>query len=664
MKLLSTFISGILSTAVVTTECSGEWPQQVVDLRQEIKRHNLHGYLIPSEDAHLSEYVAPEYARRTFITGLHGSAGDAIVLNDEAALKTDSRYCDAIPIDVDCNWTSFCPGSQNDLANFAGEQLKTTTDPKVGADPFLFTQGGWETYRSALAKNGIELVPIEQNLVDNVWSALERPKPSEEKYFIHDLVFTGATVDEKLSAVIDKMSDKNVDYLIITRLDSIAWVLNLRGLDVPYSPVITSYLVVDKAMRAVLYPYDPSKIRAIANIDSHLCPGTGKICVTVSEAYTDISTELSKLSGKIWVPSTGTTFGVMNAIDASSEMITDPCPVEFQKSVKNKVEQAGMKRSGLYDSVAICEGLLNTETKLSRGDTLTELDVAADVARLRGEVDPDHYMGESFDCIAASGPNAANNHYSPTEATNRKLAVDEIFLLDNGGQYLDGTTDVTRTIYVGEASDEIKDGYTRVLQGNMHLSNGIFPSGTYGYQMEPFARQPLFQNHKKYGHGTGHGIGYFLLVHELPNGIGSRASSYNYAGFVAGMVESNEPGFYVSGDYGMRIEDDELVVDVGDGFIGFEKMSLVPYEPSLINFDILTNEDVSLLRRFHEKCQKTADLARNLNREKTAEWIEKRIQQVIDIDESRRQNGSSGQQTTHKIFHILSIVLFSAFVML
>ena len=468
MKLLSTFISGILSTAVVTTECSGEWPQQVVDLRQEIKRHNLHGYLIPSEDAHLSEYVAPEYARRTFITGLHGSAGDAIVLNDEAALKTDSRYCDAIPIDVDCNWTSFCPGSQNDLANFAGEQLKTTTDPKVGADPFLFTQGGWETYRSALAKNGIELVPIEQNLVDNVWSALERPKPSEEKYFIHDLVFTGATVDEKLLAVIDKMSDKNVDYLIVTRLDSIAWVLNLRGLDVPYSPVITSYLVVDKAMRAVLYPYDPSKIRAIANIDSHLCPGTGKICVTVSEAYNNISTELSKLSGKIWVPSTGTTFGVMNAIDASSEMITDPCPVEFQKSVKNKVEQAGMKRSGLYDSVAICEGLLNTETKLSRGDTLTELDVAADVARLRGEVDPDHYMGESFDCIAASGPNAANNHYSPTEATNRKLAVDEIFLLDNGGQYLDGTTDVTRTIYVGEASDEIK-GNKEAVSFEAHL---------------------------------------------------------------------------------------------------------------------------------------------------------------------------------------------------
>ena len=165
----------------------------------------------------------------------------------------------------------------------------------------------------------------------------------------------------------------------------------------------------------------------------------------------------------------------------------------------------------------------------------------------------------------------------------------------------------------------------------MHLSSAEFPTGTYGYQMEPFARQPLFKNHKKYGHGTGHGIGYFLLVHELPNGIGSRASSYNYAGFVPGMVESNEPGFYVSGDYGMRIEDDELVIDTGDGFIGFQKMSPVPYETNLINFDILTNDDVSLLRKFQEDCQQTADLAREQGRIKTAEWIEKRIQKGLFV---------------------------------
>ena len=160
----------------------------------------------------------------------------------------------------------------------------------------------------------------------------------------------------------------------------------------------------------------------------------------------------------------------------------------------------------------------------------------------------------------------------------------------------------------------------------MHLANAVFPVGTPGYQMEPFARQPLFKNHKKYGHGTGHGIGYFLLVHELPNGIGSRASSYNYAGFVPGMVESIEPGYYVSGDYGIRIEDDALLVDDGDNFIAFEKLSPVPYEPNLIDFDILTNDDLKMLRAFHEQCQATADLAREQGRDETAEWIESRIQ--------------------------------------
>ena len=454
MKLLSAFLSGTLATPAVERQCSDDWSKQVVDLRAEIKNQNLHGYLIPSEDAHLSEYVAPEYARRTFITGLHGSAGDAIVLKKEAALKTDSRYCDAIANDMDCNWTTFCPGSSTDLAKFAGEQLKDVENPKIGADPFLFTQGGWQSYSNSLAANGVTLVPIEENLVDKVW--FDKPEASSEEYFIHELKYTGASVDVKLSAVVEKMAEKNVDHLIITRLDSIAWILNLRGLDVPFSPVIMSYLVINKDKTAILYPRDKAKIDGVGNIDNHLCSMTSTSCVTVKDNYLTIGTELGKISGKVWVPSTGTTFGVLNALDDSVEMLTDPCPIEYQKSIKNEIEQKGMIRSGLWDAVAISEALLNVETKLLNGEPLTETDVSRDVARLRSEVDPEHYMGESFDCIAASGPNAANNHYSPTEETSRPLAMNEIFLLDNGGQYLDGTTDVTRTIFVGEPSEEIK----------------------------------------------------------------------------------------------------------------------------------------------------------------------------------------------------------------
>jgi len=316
-----------------------------------------------------------------------------------------------------------------------------------------------------------------------------------------------------------------------------------------------------------------------------------------------------------------------------------------KKSIKNEVEQIGMIRSGLYDSVACAEVLMWTENQLKADKPISEMDVVYKVAYLRNETDPGHYKGESFDCIAASGPNAANNHYSPTEETSRAINKDETFLLDNGGQYLDGTTDVTRTIYIPSdgksVPEEIKNRYTRVLQGNMHLGNAKFPRGTPGYQMEPFARQPLFQDHQKYGHGTGHGIGYFLLVHELPNGIGSRASSYNYAGFEPGMVESIEPGFYVSGEYGIRIEDDALVVDEGDDFIGFLKMSLVPYETNLINFDLMTESDMNQLVRYHDKCRETSKLARELGKREVAEWIDLRIEEGESQQASKNKINSA-----------------------
>ena len=391
-------------------------------------------------------------AYRSLISGLHGSAGDAIVLENGAALKTDSRYCDSIPIEMDCNWTTFCPGSVSDLAKFVGDQLENSEQKKIGADPFLFTQGGWQTYADALATYGVSLVEVNQNLVDNIWD--ERPDHSTEEYFIHEKVYTGATVEQKVQSIVEKMNQAGADYLIITRLDSIAWLLNLRGLDIPFSPVIISYLIVKSDGTAVLYPRDKSKIDSIPEVESHLNSGTVK--VEVSGNYDRIHEEIAKLRGTVWVPATGTTYGVLASLDDNVSKLTSSCPVEYQKSIKNEVEQNGMRRSGLFDAVAISEALLNIEVKLTNGERVTELDVEADLIRLRGEVDPAHYRGESFGCIAASGPNAANNHYSPTEATNRELSLGEIFLLDNGGQYLDGTTDVTRTIFVGNPDAEIK----------------------------------------------------------------------------------------------------------------------------------------------------------------------------------------------------------------
>jgi len=629
---------GIFLVTVLNADCTDDWSEQVKELRKLFETHGIDGYIIPSEDAHLSEYVAPEYARRYFISGLKGSAGEAIVLKNSAALKTDSRYCDSIPHQMDCNWETFCPGSTQNLIDFVGQELGTGA--KIGADPFLFTESSWNYYQDGLSAKNIELIAINENLVDLVWNEMERPENSKEEIFVHDVKYAGKSVKEKIDSVKSKLVEENVDYLIVSRLDSVAWLLNLRGLDIPYSPVFISYVVIKKDGTTSFYPRDGDKITN--EISDHLSQTTVEVD---KDSYAKIAEVISKLSGTVWVPATGTTYGVLNALSQDVKKLTSPCPIEYEKSIKNEVEQNGMIRSGLYDSVACAEVLMWTENQLKADKQIAEMDVVYKVADLRNQVDPDHYKGESFDCIAAAGPNAANNHYSPTEETSRAINKDETFLLDNGGQYLDGTTDVTRTIYIPSDGksipEEIKNRYTRVLQGNMHLGNAKFPRGTPGYQMEPFARQPLFQDHQKYGHGTGHGIGYFLLVHELPNGIGSRASSYNYAGFEPGMVESIEPGFYVSGEYGIRIEDDALVVDEGDDFIGFQKMSLVPYETSLINFDLMTESDMDQLVRYHDRCRETSKLARDLGKTEVADWIDLRIEEGEAQQAAKNKNNSA-----------------------
>ncbi|CBY42612.1 unnamed protein product, partial [Oikopleura dioica] len=258
---------------------------------------------------------------------------------------------------------------------------------------------------------------------------------------------------------------------------------------------------------------------------------------------------------------------------------------------------------------------------------LTEYGVAEMLVETRTKLSSD-YRGEAFGAISAIGENAANPHYDPLVENSAPLRRDTTFLLDQGGQYIGATCDVTRTVYFGEPPQEVKDSYTRVLQGNLAMSRGIYPAGTPGYKMEPFARQALYRDHKDYGHGTGHGLGYYLLVHEGPNGIGGSPSTYNYAGFVPGMLTSNEPGYYKAGDFGIRIEDDELVKDDGDNFIAFEKLNLVPYERSLINKELLTDEDRQQLDDYHAQC---AELAHEYEVEhpEAAAWILERTEPLL-----------------------------------
>ena len=348
---------------------------------------------------------------------------------------------------------------------------------------------------------------------------------------VHTLEYTGKTVTEKLKMIVDDLESNNFSNLFITRLDSIAWLLNIRGRDIPKNPVIFAYFLFAKkegTWTYTVYPRDFSKFTS--DVTNHICPA-GQSCVEVSENYNLITEELSDLTGVILLPGTGTTYGIDAAVrDAGVAVATGNCPVEYLKSIKNEVEISWIKHFSLLDSVAIAETLMTVEYSVKNNIKTTELDVDAQVIKSRTEIGGEDYKGESFGAISAAGPNGAIIHYGPTAESNRQVFENETFLLDSGGQYLGATTDITRTLFIGNPTSEIKRRYTRVLQGSTRLANSIFPVNTPGYKMDPVARQPLFQDHQSYGHGTGHGIGYYLLIHEAPNSIRKDPSTMQYAG--------------------------------------------------------------------------------------------------------------------------------------
>lgn len=374
-------------------------------------------------------------------------------------------------------------------------------------------------------------------MVDKIWN--DPPEWNQEPIEIHDIEYAGKTIHEKLQMTVESLEQSGFSTSLVTRLDDIAWLLNIRGRDIPYSPVVFAYFLFDKSddgtWKYTIYPRDILKFRT--DIQHHLCP-MGESCVEISDKYNSITDELKKFTGTVLLPGTGTTYGIDAAVQEGNSVtggkVDDGhCPIEYQKSIKNEVEIEWIRHFLLDDSVAICEALMIVEDNINNDIEYSEMDVANQLIKSRGDISGELYRGESFGAIAAAGPNGASNHYEPTEDDYRQIYKNETFLLDCGGQYLGGTSDVTRTLFTGTPTDEIKHRYTRVLQGNIRLANGIFPDNTPGYKMEPLARQPLFKDHQMYGHGTGHGIGYYLLVHEAPNGIGGGPSSYNYAGYVS-----------------------------------------------------------------------------------------------------------------------------------
>ncbi|XP_006204058.1 xaa-Pro aminopeptidase 2 [Vicugna pacos] len=574
-------------TAVNTTA-------QLTALRQQMHTQNLSAYIIPDTDAHMSEYISKCDQRRAWMTGFTGSAGIAVVTMGKAALWTDSRYWTQAERQMDCNWELHKEVGTTPIVTWLLAEIPV--GGHVGFDPFLFSIDSWESYDAALRESDRELVSITINLVDLVWGS-ERPAvPSEPVYALQE-AFTGSTWQEKVSDIRSQMQKRHEapTAVLLSALDETAWLFNLRGSDIPYNPFFYSYtLLTDSSIRLFA-----NKSRFNSEALQYLNSGcTGSMCVQL-EDYSQVRDSVQAYTSgdvRIWIGTSYTSYGLYEVIPKEKLVADAYSPVMITKAVKNSKEQTLLRASHVRDAVAVIRYLVWLEKNVPKG-TVDEFSGAEQLEKFRGE--EEFFSGSSFETISASGLNAALAHYSPTKELHRKLSSDEMYLLDSGGQYWDGTTDITRTVHWGTPSAFQKEVYTRVLIGNIDLSRLVFPAATSGRMVEAFARRALWDVGLNYGHGTGHGIGNFLCVHEWPVGF-----QFNNIAMAKGMFTSIEPGYYQDGEFGIRIEDVVLVVEAQTKYPGtyltFEVVSLVPYDRNLIDVSLLSPEQLQYLNRYYQ----------------------------------------------------------------
>ncbi|XP_054695237.1 xaa-Pro aminopeptidase 2 isoform X2 [Grus americana] len=566
-------------------------------LRDAMRAHGVHAYIVPSTDAHMSEYIAERDARLGWLTGFTGSAGTGVVTQDKAALWTDSRYWTQAERQLDCNWELQRTTWIKSIGLWILEAVPVGGN--ISLDPFLFSIDTWNSYSQALHGSGRTLLPIETNLVDQVWGD-QRPSPASGEIYSLPTAFTGSSWQEKVAGIRQQMEQhvRRPTAVLLSGLEETAWLFNLRGDDIPYNPVFYAYTLLTNTTISLFV--DETRLAAAARQSLQAgCPGP--LCVELQQ-YGQVGAHLrgyTQDNVTVWLGTEYTTYGLYSVIPQEKLLEDSYSPVMLAKAVKNIKEQELLRAAHVRDAVAVIQYLLWLEKMVPQGQ-VDEFSGAQHIDTLRQA--QEHSRGPSFQSISASGLNAALAHYSPSNGSSRKLSVDEMYLSDTGGQYLDGTTDITRTMHWGVPTPLQKEAYTRVLMGNIDLSRLVFPPNTAGRTVESFARRALWDVGLNYGHGTGHGIGNFLSVHEWPVGFQS-----NNVPLTAGMFTSIEPGYYRDGEFGIRIEDIALVVEAQtehqsgeEPFLTFEVVSLVPYDRNLIDLSLLSPEQIRYLNAYYE----------------------------------------------------------------
>ena len=563
-------------------------------LRGELAKRGLDGFIVPISDEHMSEYVGAYAQRLAWLTDFHGSAGTAAVLIDRAVVAVDGRYEIQVRDQVDTGLYDIVDIPAATLNDWL--TAHAATGARIGYDAWLHGEGWAAKARAALAKAGAELVAVDGNPIDAVWA--DRPAMSDAPLRVYADADAGRSSADKRGAIGEWLRAEKIDATVMTALDSVAWTFNLRGDDVARTPVGLAFALLHADGTAELF-VDEAKVGA--DVRAHL---GNAVSIAPRAAFV---TALDHLAGKrVAVDPERVVVAIIDRLTAAGAIVVrQRDPAVLDKAIKNPVELAGMRAAHARDGAALSRFLRWVEAE-APGGTVDELTAAARLEAFRRE-DPS-LSDLSFDTISGAGPNGALMHYRVGPDTNRPLEAGNLYLVDSGGQYRDGTTDVTRTLAIGTPTEEMRRRNTQVLKGHIALATAVFPAGTRGSQLDILARQYLWADGVDYGHGTGHGVGHALAVHEGPQRIAKPAGGQ--AGteepLAAGMVLSNEPGYYKPGHFGIRIENLVIVVDrpvagAEQPMLGFETITFAPLDRTLIDLELLTGPEQRWVDAYHDQ---------------------------------------------------------------
>ena len=568
---------------------------RVAALRTELARRGLTGFVVPRSDRHQNEYVPASEERLAWLTGFTGSAGAAIVLMERAVLFVDGRYTLQVREQVDTSLFTIEHLVETPPDRWIETNL--TSADRLGYDPWLHTVESAERLAKACAAAGATLVAVEPDLIDAIWR--DRPAPPLGAVTLHDLRFAGEGAEEKLARIRAELAKLRADALVVSDPHAVAWAFNIRGADVAHTPLPLAFAVVPQTGRPALF-VDGRKLSN--DVRDRL---EGLADVREPADFVQALAALGQARKTVRLDQATAADAVARlVITHGGKAARGACPIALMKAVKNQVEISGARVAHVRDGAAVTRFLAWFDREAARG-TLTEIDAVAALESFRR--DTGLLKDISFPTISGAGPDGAIVHYRVTSKTNRAIAPGELFLIDSGGQYQDGTTDITRTVAVGGPTAEMSERFTRVLKGHIAIARAVFPDGTTGAQLDSFSRQFLWPQGLDFDHGTGHGVGSYLSVHEGP----ARISKLGTTALRRGMILSNEPGYYKAGAYGIRIENLVLVVEAAavpgaeKPLNAFETLTLAPIDRRLIAANMLTPEETEWLDGYHARVAQT-----------------------------------------------------------